>query len=284
MLKVNGLSVQLNGKQVLQNICFELAPASRTVLLGENGAGKSTLLRALAGMQQKSTGEISMAGRITVLGQSVGFPKGLKVKEVVGLVHNLAKQPRDLNWIKQTCNLDDFFDQKVDALSGGQHRRLAIALSLIETCDLLLLDEPSNALDYQSKQNLLAGLGTLECAIVLCTHNLDEAQQLAEQLLVLEQGELVFHGTKQTMLTRLKRYAINAKTKVTQISNRDLGPANHNGQLAYYTNTPEQDARELLNQDSALSALRVREISLNEAIQQFKSQRSTQRTTQGAAV
>lgn len=276
MLKVNNLAVHLAGKEILQNISFALTPGSRTVLLGENGAGKSTLLRALAGMQKPYKGEVTMAGRIAVLGQSVGFPKGLKVKEVINLVHSLAKQPRDLEWVKHTCNLTDFLEQKVDRLSGGQHRRLAIALSLIESCDLLLLDEPSNALDYQTKQQLLAGLTELACAIVLCTHDLDEAQTLAEQLLVLEQGQLVFHGDKQAMLSSLQRYAISAETKVTLLPNRNLGASQQAGQLAFFTNTPEQDARYLLNQDQTLEALRVREISLNEAIQQFKASQGTQ--------
>ncbi|WP_158584010.1 ATP-binding cassette domain-containing protein [Salinibius halmophilus] len=263
MLEAKNISVTLGGAAVLKHISFTLSSGSRTVLLGENGAGKTTLLRTLAGMQPPSDGVITSQARIAVLGQSVGFPKGLTVQEVLHLVHQLALQPRPLDWLINTCQLDDFLKHKVDGLSGGQHRRLAIALSLVESCDLLLLDEPSNALDYDSKVRLQQGLAELSCAIVLCTHDIDEAQQLGEQLLVLEQGELVFHGAKQQMFEQLKRFTVQASTSLAH-------PAVAQGQLNLLTNTPEQDVRWLLNQDQNLANLRVREISLNEAISQFK--------------
>lgn len=258
MLDATNLSVTIAGQPILKNVSFSLQAGTRTVLLGENGAGKTTLLRTLAGMQKASAGSVNTSARIAVLGQSVGFPKGLTVNEVVNLVHHLAKAPRPLAWVLDTCNLEDFLHLKVDGLSGGQHRRLAIALSLIETCDLLLLDEPSNALDVNSKQRLQAGIAELPCALVLCTHDIDEAQQLADQLLVLEQGELVFFGGKTQLFQQLKRYVVSAHTRLED-------------EDTFVTNTPEQDVRQLLNNDPALTGLRVREISLTEAISQFKN-------------
>jgi len=198
MITVESISVAFNGTEALSNISFSLAEKSRTVLLGPNGAGKSTLIRALSGLQSVSGGSVNANGNaIALLSQSVGFPKGMTVNEILNLILGLAKQPRSVDWLIEYCSLEPFLHQRSEQLSGGQHRRLAIALSLVEECDLLILDEPTQALDQQSKQRLWLGIEQLSCALLLCTHDIDEAERIADNLLILDSGQLVYHGEKK---------------------------------------------------------------------------------------
>lgn len=268
MVRVQSLTVDFHHTQALKQVSFCLQNQSRTVLLGANGSGKSTLMRSLAGLQRPTQGRIDTQNqRLALLGQSLGFPKGLKVGEVLQLVLSLAQRPRDRDWLIHCCHLQALLATPTQQLSGGQHRRLAIALSLADHCDLLLLDEPSQALDHDSRQRLWQGLASLDCAMLLCTHDLEEAQALAEQLLILDQGQLVYFGEKTAFLAQLQGYLVQAQTQLTDFP----WPVSlTQGQLSYFCQQPEPVVRWLLDQDEQLSQLLVREISLQEAVTQFR--------------
>lgn len=273
MISVESVTVAFHGNEALKSVSFSLADNSRTVLLGPNGAGKSTLIRTLSGLQSLSSGRIHLNGNsITLLSQSVGFPKGMAVKEILTLMRGLAKRPRPVEWLIETCSLESFLDQRSERLSGGQHRRLAIALSLIEESDLLILDEPTQALDQQSKQRLWLGIEQLTCAVLLCTHDVDEAERMADNLLILDAGELLYHGEKQQFLAQLQRYAVCANTVLTESEIQAFGAPLHwlDGRISAYCQQPEPIVRWLLEHDDQLTHLRVNEISLHEAVQQYR--------------
>lgn len=268
MITIESLSISFGQQKVLNNLNFNLVAGTRTVLLGPNGAGKSTLIRTIAGLQPSTSGTIRLNGhRIALLGQTVGFPKGLRVKEVLGLVTQLADRPRDMEWLIHCTSVESILQKKVEQLSGGQHRRLAIALSLIEQCDLLLLDEPSQALDQGSKQRFWQGIRELDCMLLLCTHDIEEAQSVAEELLILDGGHIIYHGGKAEFLTQLQRHVVRAHTRLQQFP----WPAQlEHGQVTAFCQKPEPIVHWLLDHDNQLEGLQVTEISLGEAVQQFR--------------
>ena len=196
----------------LRDIGFALQPGSCLALLGRNGAGKTTLVRILAGLSRASKGQVLVFGkdareqgtraRIGVLGHGIAIYDELSAIENLMLFANLygLKDPRGqgMKWLERT-GLGRVADSLVREFSRGMRQRLAVARAFIHEPSLLLLDEPFTALDDRAiavLQSLLADAKREGRSIVMSTHQLREALELASEVALIDKGRLAFYGER----------------------------------------------------------------------------------------
>jgi ABC-2 type transport system ATP-binding protein len=201
-LTVRGVSKRFGARAALAPVSFELAPGQLVGIIGPNGAGKTTLLSILAGVLEPSTGEvIQPAGKVGWVPQQPALYSKLAVAENLRLFARLEKvgdpEASVERMLRQT-DLEARADDEVGKLSGGNQQRVNIAIGLLCEPAVLLLDEPSAALDPRQRERLwefIGGLAADGTTVVFSTHNVAEAERYADRLLVLVDGDLLFTGT-----------------------------------------------------------------------------------------
>lgn len=216
-LVVDGVSKYYGHFPALRDIHLQVEPGSTVALLGRNGAGKTTLLRIIAGLSKSSQGTVRIAGadvrqpsnrqRIGVLGHGISLYDELSATENLVLFARLYGLPdpekRALAWLERT-GLDRVRDGLVREFSRGMRQRLAVARAFLHDPELILFDEPFTALDDRAiavLQSLLAEAHANGRTIVLSTHQLREALEIATHVALIRRGQLVFSGERtQQML------------------------------------------------------------------------------------
>ena len=194
--------VKRYGERVaLKEVSLAAAPGELLAVIGPNGAGKTTLLSILAGIQAADEGELSTTpGEIGWVPQQAALYGKLTVRENLELFARLERCPDPVAAVERMLDLTDLrerADDQVAELSGGNRQRVNIAIGLLAEPEVLLLDEPSAALDPRQRERLwefilrLAGGGT---TVVYATHNIQEADRYADRVVVLADGELLFAG------------------------------------------------------------------------------------------
>ena len=178
-------------------------------LLGPNGAGKTTTVEILEGYRRRDAGEVEVLGndpataagdwreRIGVVLQSSAMYETLTVTEMLNLFAGYYREPRPVDEVVELVGLQEKRDNRVRLLSGGQRRRLDLGLALVGDPELIFLDEPTTGFDPGARRRAwetIRGLRSLGETILLTTHYLDEAEQLADRVAVLRQGEIVASG------------------------------------------------------------------------------------------
>lgn len=201
LLAVRGLCKRFGKREALRDLSFSAAAGELIAVIGPNGAGKTTLLSILAGVQAPSGGEISRpACELGWVPQQPALYSKLSVVENLRLFARLERVPdRDAvvqRMLEQT-GLADRADERVERLSGGNRQRVNVALGLLADPPVVLLDEPSTALDPDQRQRLwafvceLAAHGT---CVLFSTHIVSEAARYATRVIVLDDGRLIFDG------------------------------------------------------------------------------------------
>jgi ABC-2 type transport system ATP-binding protein len=201
VLHVEGLSKRYGSREALRDVGFAAHAGEMLAVVGANGAGKTTLLSILAGVQAPSAGTVSCgAGGIGWVPQQPAVYSKLSVLENLRLFARLEKvgdvQGAVARMLEQT-GLAERADERIDRLSGGNQQRVNVALGLLADPQVILLDEPSTALDPAQRERLwllvskLAAGGT---AVVFSTHIVAEAERYASRVLVLDSGRLLFEG------------------------------------------------------------------------------------------
>jgi ABC-2 type transport system ATP-binding protein len=199
---VDGLSLQLNGGQTV-------------ALLGPNGAGKSTSLDMLLALRKPTGGTIRMfgedpytavkSGRVGAMLQSGGLMPEVTVRELVTLVTGFHPNPEPVAVTMKRAGVDGFADQRVDKLSGGQTQRVRFALAICGKSELIVLDEPTTAMDVETRRMFWASMKA-EVAegrtLLFATHYLEEADQAADRILVINRGRLLADGTPAEIKAR----------------------------------------------------------------------------------
>ena len=205
MLKVEHLFHHYHKKEVLQDVSFTIPAGQIVGLVGKNGAGKSTLMHILATLQQPSSGILSfkneLYSHVKKIRQHIGFvPQQLAILEDFTVAENMQffnqfnrpkKSEQQLREICQSVSLDAW-QQKGSELSGGMKRKLNLALTLIQSPELLLLDEPTVGIDLRSKleiQTALLHLSQQGTTIVLISHDMDELTEVTERILHLGEDD-----------------------------------------------------------------------------------------------
>jgi ABC-2 type transport system ATP-binding protein len=234
---VDGLRKRYGSFEAVRGIDLEVRRGEIFAFLGPNGAGKTTTVEILEGFRTRSDGEVSVLGvdpahgdaawrnRIgTVLQESAPEP-GLTVRECLGLYAGYYEEPRSIEETIALVGLEEKADTLGERLSGGQRRRLDVALALIGDPELLFLDEPTTGFDPSARRtawDMIAGLRSLGVTVFLTTHAMDEAENLADRIAVIAAGRIVAEGTPQTLGGRAQMSARISFTLPAGVDAADL--------------------------------------------------------------
>jgi ABC-2 type transport system ATP-binding protein len=194
--------------RAVDGLSLDLRHGETVAFLGPNGAGKSTSLDMLLALRKPTTGQIRVfgkdpytgvkTGRIGAMLQSGGLMPEVTVRELVGLMAQIHPRPLPVGQTLERAGIADIADRRVDKLSGGQTQRVRFALAIAGDSDLIVLDEPTTAMDVESRQMFWANMHT-EVAeghtLLFATHYLEEADQAADRILVINKGRLLADGT-----------------------------------------------------------------------------------------
>ena len=214
-IRVRALRKSYGEHDAVRGIEFDVRLGEVFGLLGPNGAGKTTTVEILEGYRQRDGGEVEVLGadpwtagpahreRIGVVLQHSDLPALLTVREVHAMFAGYYARPRDVDEVIELVGLTDKAGAQVKTLSGGQKRRLDLGVALIGDPELVFLDEPTTGFDPSARRTaweLVRALRALGKTIVLTTHYLDEAQQLADRVAVIREGELIRIGTPDELI------------------------------------------------------------------------------------
>jgi ABC-2 type transport system ATP-binding protein len=214
-IRVRALRKSYGEHEAVRGIEFDVRLGEVFGLLGPNGAGKTTTVEILEGYRQRDGGEVEVLGadpwtagpahreRIGVVLQHSDLPALLTVREVHAMFAGYYARPRDVDEVIELVGLTDKAGAQVKTLSGGQKRRLDLGVALIGDPELVFLDEPTTGFDPSARRTaweLVRALRALGKTIVLTTHYLDEAQQLADRVAVIREGELIRIGTPDELI------------------------------------------------------------------------------------
>jgi len=209
-ISVRDLRKSYGTEEALRGISFEINEGEVFGLLGPNGAGKTTTIEILEGYRTRDAGDVDVLGfdperagsafreRIGVVLQQSQLWPNLTVAETHRMFAGYYEHPRDAHEVIALVGLDEKRDARVKTLSGGQKRRLDLGIALVGNPDLVFLDEPTTGFDPAARRaawEMIRSLRSLGKTILLTTHYLDEAEQLADRLAVLREGEIIREGT-----------------------------------------------------------------------------------------
>lgn len=231
-IEVRGLVKKYANKTAVAGIDLAVEQGEIFALLGPNGAGKTTTVEILEGYRSANSGDIKVLGfdpatkgsagqkwrnRIGIVLQSASDAADLSVIETVSHFANYYENPKDIDQVINDVGLTEKIDSKVHQLSGGQRRRLDVALGIIGSPELLFLDEPTTGFDPEARRSFWELIRTLKSegtTILLTTHYLDEAQELADRVGVINNGKLIEIAPPSTLGGRN-----TAPAKVTWVEN-----------------------------------------------------------------
>jgi ABC-2 type transport system ATP-binding protein len=214
-IEVAGLRKSYGQREVLHGIDFEVATGEVFALLGPNGAGKTTTVEILEGYRDRDGGAVAVLGedphkagrplraRIGIVLQSSAVYPSLTVAEILELFAGYYPRPRDPAEVVELIGLDEKRHGRVRTLSGGQLRRLDLGLALVGDPELVFLDEPTTGFDPAARRRAwetIRELRALGKTVLLTTHYMEEAQQLADRLAILREGRIVATGSPNELL------------------------------------------------------------------------------------
>jgi ABC-2 type transport system ATP-binding protein len=259
---VRGLRKSYGPVEAVAGIDLEVQRGEIFAFLGPNGAGKTTTVEILEGFRDRTAGEVSVLGidparsdsawrnRVGAVLQESNAEPGLTVRESLRLYSGYYLAPRDIEETIALVGLEEKTDTQAAQLSGGQRRRLDVALALIGDPELIFLDEPTTGFDPSARRtawHVIEGLRELGKTVFLTTHYMDEAEQLADRIAVIADGRIVAQGTPGTLGGRDRMAATIRFTLPTEVSRDELPPelrrrlAGGDGRVTLTTETPLAD-------------------------------------------
>jgi ABC-2 type transport system ATP-binding protein len=251
-------------------------------LLGPNGAGKTTAVRLLLGLSSPHSGEARVFGRdaheiearrrVGVMLQLGRVPETLRVREHIELFSSYYPNPMPLEDAVEIAGLRGLERRMFSKLSGGQRQRVLFALAICGRPELLVLDEPTASLDVESRRGLWSNIRAFVAAggsVLLTTHYLEEADALADEIVVLNKGKVVAAGPPHEIKGRAATRRVRCKTALTRHEVENLPGVNtvrvDGASMEILAANPENIVRILLNHDPELSGLEVTGAALEDA-------------------
>jgi ABC-2 type transport system ATP-binding protein len=268
-ISVRGLRKSYGSLEAVRGVEFEIGQGEVFGLLGPNGAGKTTTVEILEGYRTRDAGEVSVLGhdpqspgpefrqRIGVVLQQSELWPNLTVRETHRIFAGYYARPRDVDEVIDLVGLAEKRDARVKTLSGGQKRRLDLGVALVGDPDLLFLDEPTTGFDPAARRaawEMIRSLRSLGKTVLLTTHYLDEAEQLADRVAVMREGRIVTIGTPRELTTADLEVEIRYRRDGEEILVRTSEP----------TRTLHELTAEALARGEELDRLEVRRPSLEE--------------------
>ncbi|MBN8214695.1 MAG: ABC transporter ATP-binding protein [Xanthomonadales bacterium] len=286
LAQLRGARKRYGAVQALDGVDLSLHAGEVLALLGANGAGKSTAIALLLGLLKPDAGNAELFGRtpdtlaarqrIGVMLQSAGIPDNSKVSELLNLTRSYYPMPRSVADCVALAGLDGLLDRRYGRLSGGQQRRVQFALAICGNPQVLFLDEPTTGLDIDARQRMWATIRTLVAAgaaVVLTTHYLEEAEALAQRVVVLHRGRVAAAGTMHDVRAHVSQRRIRCLSALdaariatwpgvrSAVRGHDGNPA----RIEVLTDAVEPVLRRMLAEDSALSDLEIQRAGLADA-------------------
>jgi ABC-2 type transport system ATP-binding protein len=266
----------------LRNIDFELRRGELLALLGPNGAGKTTLVRMLLGLAKPDSGSVTVFGAdprnedlrygVGAMLQVARVPETLKVREHIDLFSSYYPKPLPVAETLRIAGLEALENRRFGELSGGQRQRVLFGISICGDPDLLFLDEPTVGLDVEARRLMWTQIRNLVArgkTILLTTHYLNEADALADRILVLQHGAIVAEGTPAEIKSRTigKQVRFSSQLALDEVRAIPgvLTAIADRQKFELQVQAAEPVVRELLNRDSWLSDLEVTSAGLEEA-------------------
>ncbi len=248
VIEVQGLTKRFGSLVAVDDVSFSVRRGEIFGLLGKNGAGKTTTVEILEGYQSPDAGTVKVLGvepkdggrlwkdRIGLVLQDSDFDPGHTVAETVNLFAGFFSRPKSVSETLALVGLTDKANVRIGRLSGGQRRRVDVALGIIGSPELLFLDEPTTGFDPSARREfwtMLEGLRSTGTSILLTTHYMEEAQHLCDRIAILATGRIVAEGTASTLIalsgSTSLRFAhdvaldIDAMSSATNLSFRVVG-------------------------------------------------------------
>lgn len=279
---LNQVSKNYGAVQALKSFSLEVPAGELTAVLGPNGAGKTTAIKLLLGLARPTAGRVSVFGsdptllethlRVGAMLQVGRVPESLRVREHIDLFSSYYSQPLPVKQTLAIAGIENLRDRKFGDLSGGQKQRVLFALAICGNPDLLFLDEPTVGLDVEARHLLwdeIRQLLTLRKTVVLTTHYLEEADALANRVVVINKGSMIAEGTPDDIKTRTAGKKIRCFTRLSAVVVRALPGVidvqDDRGTMVIHTARPEDVLRELLNRDLDVSGIEVAGAGLEDA-------------------
>ncbi|CAN5630000.1 ABC transporter ATP-binding protein [soil metagenome] len=235
-IEARGLRKAYGGVEAVAGVDLTVDVGEVFALLGPNGAGKTTMVEILEGHRDRSSGEVTVLGhdpagaeqvfrqRIGIVLQETGVEPFLTVEEAIELYRGYYPNPSPLDQVIDVVGLQGKRETRVNRLSGGQRRRLDVAIGLAGNPELLFLDEPTTGFDPSARRkawDMIGNLQSLGKTVFLTTHYMDEAQHLADRVAIIVQGHIVAEGAPDILRSRDQE----SRIRFRRPAGRELPPA-----------------------------------------------------------
>lgn len=278
---LSGVSMTYGAIKALWDVSLEFRRGEATCVLGPNGAGKSTMLGLLTGLKRPHSGTVRVFGqdprnaatrkRMGVTPQEAAFPPALKTGEILAFARAHYPDPTDLDELVGDFDLNALMRRNATTLSGGQQRKLAVALAFCGAPDAAFLDEPTTGIDMQSRQRMWdhiqrykAGGGTL----FLTTHYLEEAEQIADRIVLINDGRIIRSGSVREIRDAVNVREIRFSADTAPDLRRARLTGSESGVHTYVSTDADDSVRDLIQSGHAFSRLEVQRVSLEQAVSQ----------------
>jgi ABC-2 type transport system ATP-binding protein len=280
-LEIRGLTVRYGGTTAVHDLDLTIARGETVALLGTNGAGKSSTVNAALGLFRPAAGTVQLLGRepltavrsggVGAMLQHGGLPSESRVGEVLRLVSGRYADPWPMADLVATTGIDGLLDRRCEQLSGGQRQRVLLAVALAGTPPLLVLDEPTSAMDVEGRQafwTTMRDLADRGHTVVFATHHLAEADAVADRVVVVDGGRVVADGSSAQIKSRIAgrtvRFGCTDRTGLDQLPG--VTAVRGTGDLVELATTDaEATLRALLATHDRLPDLEVAGASLEQA-------------------
>lgn len=278
VIEVNNLVKTYKGVQAVDDISFGINKGHCFGLLGPNGAGKTTTIEIMEGIIKATSGKVLYSGKsigedisqqIGIQFQSTALQDFLTVQETLNLFTSFYDNTLPHEQLIELCDLKDFLDRDNRLLSGGQRQRLLLALALINDPEIIFLDEPTTGLDPQARRNfwqLIKNIKAQNKTVILTTHYMDEAEQLCDNVVIMDSGKIIESGTPNQLLAKHFKnvFIYLPKEQVPQ----DLINKNNwlieNGRVEITTQQVEETISLLIAEQVSLDGLQVKSPNLDD--------------------
>jgi ABC-2 type transport system ATP-binding protein len=294
VISAKGLRKAYDGLEAVRGIDLEVSRGEIFAFVGPNGAGKTTTVEILEGYRSRTAGEATVLGadpasagrewreRVGIVLQECRMQRELTVRETVSQFAGYYRHPRPVDETIERVGMSGSADVRAGTLSGGQQRRLDVALALIGDPELLFLDEPTTGFDPTARRQawgMIAGLRELGKTVFLTTHYMEEAQELADRVAIIARGRIVAQGPPDELAGDGEAVEVRFRLPdglafdqlppaVRSAARAAAEPALANGQVALYTDRPVEMLHQLtgwaLERGVGLAALQVRRPSLED--------------------
>jgi len=278
VIEVNNLIKSYKGVQAVDDISFGINKGHCFGLLGPNGAGKTTTIEIMEGIIKATSGKVLYSGKsigedisqqIGIQFQSTALQDFLTVQETLNLFTSFYDNTLPHEQLIELCDLKDFLDRDNRLLSGGQRQRLLLALALINDPEIIFLDEPTTGLDPQARRNfwqLIKNIKAQNKTVILTTHYMDEAEQLCDNVVIMDSGKIIESGTPNQLLAKhFKNVFIYLPTE--QVPQGLIDKNNwliENGRVEITTQQVEETISLLIAEQVSLDGLQVKSPNLDD--------------------